>query len=193
MSLLDAPTPALVGLGLFVLWAVAEGAIHALGWFQPESPQRRLAGLYWLQAAFIGSAAIGWLDAVAWRLTDFHSAAIHAAGALLYVAGLALRLVARATLGRNFSGFVQTCDGHRLVTRGVYRWVRHPAYTGFAGMLIGLPLCLGSWFSLAMAVGVGVPALVFRIRQEEAALAAWFGEAYRDYQRRTWRLVPFIW
>ncbi len=193
MSLADTPPHALVGMGLFILWAVAEGAIHGLGWFQPESPARRRAGLTWLQAAFIGSVLVGWLDATAWRVSDFTSPSVHAAGAALALSGLALRLIARATLGRNFSGFVQTCDAHRLVTRGVYGWVRHPAYTGFVGMLIGLPLCIGSLVSLAIALGVGAPALAYRIRQEESALAAWFADEYREYAGRTKRLLPRVW
>ncbi len=70
-------------MGLFILWAVAEGAIHGLGWFQPERQARRRAGLTWLQAAFIGSVLVGWLDATAWRLSDFTSPSVHAAGAAL--------------------------------------------------------------------------------------------------------------
>ncbi|QDT67593.1 Isoprenylcysteine carboxyl methyltransferase (ICMT) family protein [Planctomycetes bacterium MalM25] len=193
MNLTDAPLHALAAAGLFVLWAVAEGAIHALGWFQPESPKRQRAGLTWLQTAFIGSVLVGWLDAVTFHLSDFGSAWIHAAGAALVLAGLAIRLVARATLGRNFSGFVQTCDAHHLETGGVYAWVRHPAYSGFVGMLVGYPLCFGSLLSLAIAAVVGFPALAYRIHREEAALTDWFGDDYRDYQRRTCRLIPFVW
>lgn len=193
VSLAEAPLHALVAAGLFVLWACAEGAIHALGWFQPESPARQRAGLTWLQTAFIGSVLVGWLDATLLRLSDVESPSVHAAGAGLVLAGLALRMIARATLGRNFSGFVQTSDAHRLETGGVYARVRHPAYTGFVGMLIGYPLAFGSLLSLTLAVGVGLPALAYRIHREEAALIDWFGEDYREYQRRTSRLIPLVW
>ncbi len=53
----------------------------------------------------------------------------------------------------------------------------------------------GTWFQLHVDVATLVPvtlALVRRIQVEEAALTAAFGQEYLDDQRRTWRLVPWV-
>lgn len=187
--------PTLLALALFAAWAVSEGAIHVRGLFQPEDVPRRRAGLTWLQGAYAGSLIYGLADSAWLQWSTFEEAArpLCWVGAVVVVAGLALRLLARLTLSRNFSAFVQTYQGHQLVTRGVYTRLRHPAYTGFVGLLIGFPLAFGSLGALVIALGIGVPALVYRIRLEEAALVEWFGEDYLAYQRRTDRLIPYVW
>lgn len=189
------PTGSLLGLGLFALWAVGEGAIHLWRLYQPEQPTKRRAALGWLQSAYAASLTYGLVDGALLRWTptprDAHWLAY--AGAATVVLGLAVRFAARIALGRNFSAFVQTCDTHRLVTTGPYRWVRHPAYTGFLLMLAGFPACFGSWGGWAIGLGIGLPAIAWRIRAEEAALRDWFGAAYSDYTETTWRLVPFVW
>ncbi|WP_197526122.1 methyltransferase family protein [Botrimarina colliarenosi] len=186
---------ALVGLALFAVWVVAEGGIHLGRLYQPERPDRQRAGLTLLQGAYAASLLVGLLDAAVlhWTTLQPASLAVGAVGILLVTSGLVLRITARLQLGRHFSAFVQTSEGHRLVTTGVYSWVRHPAYTGFIGLLLGYPLCFESLASFAIAAGIGLPALVYRIRAEEAALVGWFGDDYRAYQRRTKRLIPGVW
>lgn len=195
MSLNATPPEAILAVALFILWAVSEGAIHAVGLFQPENRPRQRAGLTWLQTAFAGGLVVGLVDSCWLRLTTFPAGLTplcYTAGGLV-LASLGLRLLARLQLGKNFSGFVQTFDEHRLVTQGVYAWVSHPAYTGFLGFLIGFPICFGSVLSLLVSLGIGLPAIAYRIREEEAALTQWFGDDYREYRQRTKRLLPFVW
>src|SRR5262249_9575180 len=59
-----------------------------------------------------------------------HLVPIAWAAGVLCVIGLAFALWARVTLGRNWSGVVTFKEGHELVERGPYRFVRHPIYTG---------------------------------------------------------------
>src|ERR1700719_2453850 len=54
--------------------------------------------------------------------------------AILCMSGLAFCLWARATLGRNWSGTITLKEGHELIERGPYRFVRHPIYTGLLAM-----------------------------------------------------------
>jgi protein-S-isoprenylcysteine O-methyltransferase Ste14 len=114
-------------------------------------------------------------------------------GVPFLLVGAAARVLARWTLGKSFSHVVQTSGSHQLVTTGIYGLVRHPAYLGTLCLLIGFPLCFGSWLGLGIALLLGFPAQVYRIRVEEQALRDWFGEAYEEYCRRTKRLVPYVW
>jgi protein-S-isoprenylcysteine O-methyltransferase Ste14 len=57
----------------------------------------------------------------------------------------------------------------------------------------GYGLVTGVWPALVVAVIGPTLVLIRRIQVEERALADAMGDTYRDYQRRTWRLVPQLW
>ncbi|MDH4198387.1 MAG: isoprenylcysteine carboxylmethyltransferase family protein [Candidatus Aminicenantes bacterium] len=113
-------------------------------------------------------------------------------GLALMVLGIALRVWAMKTLGHFFTYQVKILDDHRLVTAGPFRVLRHPSYTGEFLTLAGIGIGLGSWLSLLLLITPNLAAFVYRIRIEEKALLAHFGEAYKAYQQRTRRLVPFL-
>ena len=102
---------------------------------------------------------------------------------------IGLLLWALPTLGTNLTDTVVTREHHTLVTRGPYRWIRHPFYVSMALLTIGAALLAANWFMLAAGAAV-FALLALRSRVEEEQLAARFGDAYRDYQRRTGRFLP---
>ena len=110
-------------------------------------------------------------------------------GAVLYVAGGALRIWPVFVLGRRFSGLVAIQPGHTLVTNGIYSTVRNPSYLGLLVMSVGWALAFRSLVGVLLAALCIVP-LIARMRSEEALLRLQFGEQYDAYCRRTWRLVP---
>lgn len=148
-------------------------------------------GLLWLVIAAAVTLAFNlvyWVPAA-----DMPAApALRYVGIALFAAGLAIRWYAIIQLGRFFTVNVSIAADHRLIDTGPYRIVRHPSYTGALMAFLGLGLCMANGASL---VALFVPiCLVFlrRINVEEAALTAAFGDQYRDYMRRTPRLVPAI-
>jgi protein-S-isoprenylcysteine O-methyltransferase Ste14 len=119
--------------------------------------------------------------------------ALAAAGVVVIWVGLALRVWAVMTLGRSFSTFIQVEADQAVVTRGPYRWVRHPSYTGLLLIALGFGLGAGNWLSLAICVVIPPVGLLPRIAVEEAELARVLGDQYRSYQKATRRLVPGLW
>jgi protein-S-isoprenylcysteine O-methyltransferase len=112
------------------------------------------------------------------------------AGVACYGVGLSLRWYSIVILGRFFTVNVAIAADHRLIDTGPYRYLRHPSYTGALLAFLGLGLCLGNWVSLLLLI---VPILLVFLRRmhvEEAALLQGLGEPYRDYMRRTKRLIP---
>lgn len=91
----------------------------------------------------------------------------------------------------NFNVRPEVKPGARLVTSGIYRWIRHPMYSAVLLATLGAALLdprawrIAVWFAL-----VGV--LVAKLRREEGYLALRFAE-YASYRRRTWRLLPWLW
>ena len=82
--------------------------------------------------------------------------------------------------------------GHRPVTHGPYRFVRHPMYVGAILGFIGTPLLLGTWWALIPG-GIAVVAMIVRTALEDRTLQAEL-PGYADYAQRTrYRLLPGIW
>jgi protein-S-isoprenylcysteine O-methyltransferase len=139
------------------------------------------------------SLAVGISIAFAVPAAAIHPArVIFPAGFGLYAVGLALRWWAIIYLGRFFTVNVTVATDHRVVDSGPYRYIRHPSYTGGLVAFLGLSLCLSNAFSILIIM---IPIfLAFRKRMdiEESVLTKALEPSYRDYVRRTKRLIPFV-
>ncbi len=87
---------------------------------------------------------------------------------------------------------IQTDRNQRVISTGVYAFVRHPLYLGCLLMMLGAPLLLGSVYGLFIAL-IGLILLAGRIVGEEEMLTDEL-EGYKEYKKKViYRLVPLIW
>jgi protein-S-isoprenylcysteine O-methyltransferase len=114
-------------------------------------------------------------------------------GCLLIAAGILIRLLAVATLKKQFTVKVSIVENHRIIDSGMYGVIRHPAYLGHLVSLIGIGLVSGNRVSLTALAVLPLAGILYRIHIEEDALQRHFGPAYQAYARRTKRLLPGIW
>jgi protein-S-isoprenylcysteine O-methyltransferase Ste14 len=115
------------------------------------------------------------------------------AGLAIMWLGLVVRVWAVATLGRSFRTTVEVDVGQAVISRGPYRLVRHPSYTGLLLIMAGFGLTAGNWLALGTCVVLPVVGLLWRIQVEEAELTRVLGDPYRIYRERTKRLIPGVW
>lgn len=134
---------------------------------QTQFAQRHFHGHAW---AYL----FGWGDIGAIALTVL--------GQLMIVAGAVLAVIGWRQIYRG---------GGHLVTTGLYRWIRHPQYTGFFLFLLG---SIVNWPTLPTLLMLPVLVLVYYrlARAEEADALAQFGDAYRAYQRITGMFLPRV-
>ena len=113
-------------------------------------------------------------------------------GTLVLAAGMALLHRTHRDLGRAWSITLEIRDQHTLVTRGIYERLRHPMYAAFWLWAISQALLLPNWIAgLSGLVGFGT--LFFaRVGHEERMMLETFGDEYRAYMARTYRLIPGI-
>jgi len=111
--------------------------------------------------------------------------------ALMWV-GIALRAWSIATLGRFFKLMIVIQEDHRVINRGPYRYVRHPAYLGIIVYTAGIALVASNWIALVVLLGGITVLFAVRIQVEERALVQALGSEYALYMQRTARLVPGI-
>ena len=178
------------GLGLIGLAALASlgSGIHLGGCAQPDAIGRwRLIPLALL------SLAIAWIPPYADQrgLMTLGGDPARWVGLAGLALGAVLRVAPMFVLGDRFTWPLATQRDHVLLTTGLYRCIRHPSYAGAWLGAIGWALLFRSGLGLVLA------ALLFPlfnpiVTAEERSLRAEFGEAYASYQRRTWRLVPYL-
>jgi protein-S-isoprenylcysteine O-methyltransferase Ste14 len=107
--------------------------------------------------------------------------------------GIWFRQWAIKLLGNNFTTSVhlkENKEKNSMVVRGMYKYIRHPSYTGMLLTLIGLPLALGAWFGAIVVALVALVAYSLRIKEEERMLIKKFGKKYIEYRKHTWRFFP---
>jgi len=111
-------------------------------------------------------------------------------GLALLVTGIVIRFSAIHTLGTYFTSTVVIKNDHQLVRHGLYKYLRHPAYTGALLAHLGLGLSFSNWFSLGFSTIPYLVAAFYRMSVEDEALRAAFGEEYAHYAETTKRLIP---
>ncbi len=148
---------------------------------------------------FIIPAAIFWFTALGVITWDFvvlqkmmwRADLVTVSGMILILVGVTLRVHARITLGRYFLHGIRTVEGHELIRKGMYRYVRHPGYLGAMLIYVGTPLLFRSVYGLVLMIPL-IPLILYRIHIEEAMLIETFGEQYKDYMNHSKKVLPYL-
>jgi protein-S-isoprenylcysteine O-methyltransferase Ste14 len=115
---------------------------------------------------------------------------ISLAGDALVVLGFLLTFI--VILENNYAAStIQIAEGQKVISTGLYAYVRHPMYAGVLPLLAGMPLALGSWWGVFGLVIV-VPAIIWRLLDEEKFLRQNL-PGYTEYANKVkYRLIPFV-
>lgn len=114
-------------------------------------------------------------------------------GSIIIILGTIIRVTSVMTLKKAFTLSVQTTDEQKLIKKGLYKYIRNPAYTGSITSLIGVAIALRSVFAPILVLAICVFAYGKRIKVEEKALRKQFGQEFNDYCKNTYKVFPFVW
>jgi protein-S-isoprenylcysteine O-methyltransferase Ste14 len=142
---------------------------------------------------FFGTWIVAGVDVGRFHWSDTVPLWLQIAGLVVCIA--AFGLVWWATWVNTFFSRVvriQEDRGHRVVTAGPYRYVRHPGYTGNVFAWPGTALALGSWWAMLPAMGI-VLIYILRTALEDRTLQAEL-DGYQEYAEQVrYRLLPGVW
>jgi len=143
-------------------------------------------------ALLLSGSLITVLALVEYLARDLHFiAATFIPGLLIAASAFVVRAAAVRALGRMWSVHIEIRKEHELVKDGPFRWIRHPIYLGAILELVGAMLFLNAGYTAIAFLVLFVPSLIARIRLEERAMIAQFGDAYHDYIRTTPAVIPW--
>ncbi len=109
---------------------------------------------------------------------------------LIGLMGVSLIGWASYTLDGEFSATIQLKEQHRLITIGPYKYVRHPIYSGFILLHIGVTFALSNLL-IIIIYNLGLFLLLLeRIPREEKVLHSFFGEKWEQYYKKTPKFIP---
>ncbi|KAL9228335.1 hypothetical protein vseg_003927 [Gypsophila vaccaria] len=115
-------------------------------------------------------------------------------GLALVVIGEVIRKMAVLTAGRSFTHLIKVRheEHHRLVTNGIYKYIRHPGYSGFLIWSVGTQIMLLNPVSTVAFAAVVWRFFAGRIPYEENYLKRFFGSEYGNYALRVPSGIPFV-
>ena len=122
----------------------------------------------------------------------FNTSLINYSGLVLMIIGIVIRFIAIRTLGQFFTVNLNLADNHQLIKTGLYKFIRHPAYTGSLLSALGLAISLNNLISLFVIFIPIFFVFIYRINIEENLMQSRFGNEYNEYKNKTKRLIPFI-
>jgi protein-S-isoprenylcysteine O-methyltransferase Ste14 len=177
-----------IAVGVF--WAVSAIGLKPVA--KAQSAGSRLAEVIYLVLA-------GFLLFGRWPVTEVlhrrvfpQTIAMQWTGLLITGAGAVIAILARAVLGANWSGRATIKQGHELIRKGPYAFVRHPIYTGLLLAVIGTAVAFGEIRHL-LAIPLTLRGFWIKIQEEERLLAEQFGEQYLAYRREVkGAIIPHI-
>lgn len=117
-----------------------------------------------------------------------HFLALRVVGTLLVFMGLVVYIVAIITLNSAWRIGIDASSTHTLITHGIYRYSRNPAYLGFILLFIGLALSYPCGLNMVLSA-LAIMSLLFMAKQEEKFLLMIHRESYEVYKEKVRFLI----
>lgn len=111
-------------------------------------------------------------------------------GVVLLIAADWLFWRSHKDLGANWSPVLEIREGHKLVTGGIYRRIRHPMYTSLWLLVIAQAMILPNYVAGFSGLVPFAILYLFRVSSEERMMIEQFGSEYQRYVEKTGRLLP---
>ena len=148
---------------------------------------KKSLALFWITIPL--SLTIGFFTANyrEWNTLNYSTAIF---GLSIFMIGIIIRWISIIQLNKEFTVDVAITKNHNLKTDGMYKNLRHPSYVGLLLICFGLSISMNSIISLTVITIPILLALIYRIKIEENTLIKEFGETYKDYMIKTYKIIP---
>jgi protein-S-isoprenylcysteine O-methyltransferase Ste14 len=139
---------------------------------------------------FLGSLT-SVLDFIILQHATYHFDFVSLLGFVFLTVGLGVRLQATRTLGKYFSPKTRVLPEHKLIKNGIYKRIRHPIYLGSMLAFFSITLIFHSLYGF-IVTALAIPFILNRIRVEERMFTQKFGDEYKEYIKKSKKLIPYV-
>jgi protein-S-isoprenylcysteine O-methyltransferase Ste14 len=187
-------------LPILIITFAAHRGYYVKNYSKPENTtvKKRDEGIVSKAAGLLGIAGFAatiiyiinpnWLDFANFSLPNW----LRWAGLGIATLGFSLLQWAQITLANSWSDTPRMMKEQALVTSGPYKFIRHPIYTAFI-LILGSPLLISAnWLIGLCWLGMTALEVASRVNFEETLMIEFFGSQYREYMKKTGRLLPKI-
>lgn len=129
---------------------------------------------------------------IAYSFPVWDNAVVFLLGILIFSIGGFVTVLGRAQLSKYGSGVLRIEKDHRVITTGIFRYIRHPIYAGGLLGVVGFYLSFRTILLLTVVSTLYFIVIRHRLLFEERLLVREFGEEYKNYMKSTKRLIPFL-
>ena len=102
------------------------------------------------------------------------------------------QVTAYRSLGDSYAPDIVILKNHKLQTRGIYRFIRHPQYLGQVLSDLGAGIALLSYIVIPIVLLIELPLFIMRAFAEEKILTNYFKEEYKSYKKKSGFILPFV-
>jgi protein-S-isoprenylcysteine O-methyltransferase Ste14 len=150
--------------------------------------EKTLLGLLWVVMIILPLiySATTWLDFANYSLPAWAGWI----GVFLLACALIVFTRAHMDLKTNWSPTLEIYADHKLITNGIYGYIRHPMYASQWLWVVAQILLLQNWIAGPIGLLFFIPFYILRVRAEEKMMLDTFGNQYRDYMGRTGGVIP---
>lgn len=114
------------------------------------------------------------------------------AGLVLFVIFSWLQVLSYKTMGSSYTQDIVILKDHKLCTKGIYKFIRHPQYISQVLCDLGAGIALLSYLVVPIVLFIELPLFLMRASYEEKLLSHHFEEDYKSYKKKTGFIFPFI-
>ena len=153
-----------------------------------NTQEKTLLGLLFLAMFFVPLfySATNWFDFANYVLPDWAGWV----GMILMLFALFIFWRAHADLGLNWSPSLEIRTEHKLITNGIFNYIRHPMYASQWIWVIAQPLLLQNWIAGWLNLVVFIVFYFLRVKAEEQLMLEQFGDQYRSYMQKVGAVFP---
>jgi len=183
----------IIFLIISAVWVSSELMIMVLVRSKKNSQNHDDGSLKWLNFTVYSCLTVALICGFR-GIGHFHTMipSLHWVGLCIIVVGLVVRWTAIMTLRKFFTANIVIQSDHRIIKKGIYRFIRHPSYSGSIISFFGLGMVFSNWISITVLFVPITYAFIKRSRIEEKVLLSAFGEEYESYRKTSWGLFPWL-
>jgi len=111
---------------------------------------------------------------------------------VLFIWAIYILWKSHSAIGKFWTATIGITHEHKLITSGIYKYIRHPMYSAHILWAIAQIMILHNWIAGYSFIIFILPHFFFRIKNEEKMLIEYFGEEYIEYKRTSKKIIPGV-